>query len=113
MDNPLEPKCRLTPDMLWEFRRKQLGGKSAVSPHNPLPDKLEDCNAGVQADHYSQACYAMCAYGIPQAWTSGPIAISDEVLRVVPIPRDVPLDKARTIRNDAICQHMADHGHYG
>lgn len=112
MDHPQDPQCRLTPDMIWSKRRKDLGGKSAVTGA-PLPNRLDDCNASVQADHYSQACYAMCAYEIPQAWISGPVALREETLRVVPIPRDVTLDKALEIRNEAIRQHLADQGYYG
>ncbi len=100
-------QCRVTPEMFWNFRRSQLGGKSAVPPHSPLPKELEDCNPDVQADHYSQACYALASYEVALRFTELP---GPEILVGVPRPRGVSEERAKEIRYAAYAQMLTDHG---
>lgn len=100
-------QCSVTPQMFWIFRRQTLGGKSAVTGA-PLPEKLEDCNPDVQADHYAQACYAMANYVISTCrldnWP-GP-----SILAIVPKPNGVTENRALEIRHAAFAQMLVDYG---
>lgn len=100
-------QCSVTPQMFWTFRRQTLGGKSAVTGA-PLPEKLEDCNPDVQADHYAQACYAMASYFVAAKHLDD--MPSGTMLYAVPVPRGVDGDRAAKIRSDAIGQMLRDHG---
>jgi hypothetical protein len=91
-------QCKVTPEMFWQFRRAQLGGKSAVTG-DPLPAKLEDCNPGVQADHYAQACYAMANYVLACDYRAPSL---ETCLLIVPLPSGVDAARGTQIRSDAI-----------
>lgn len=99
-------QCKVTPEMFWQFRRNQLGGKSAITGQE-LPKTLAECNPAVQADHYAQACYAMASYVIatnPQAHV-----VASE-LESVPVPAGVSERNAVEIQRRAIEQTLMDHG---
>lgn len=99
------PQCKITPEMFWQFRRKQLGGKSAVTGAE-LPTTLAECPPAVQADHYAQACYAMAHYVLANdVRTLTTLLLSD-----VPIPSGVTEDAAIKIRRESIEQTLVDHG---
>ncbi len=101
-------QCKIHPEMFWEFRRKQLKGKSAVTGQE-LPKTLAECNPQVQADHYAQACYAYANYEI----ATRPITswfIAADSLSYVPVPPGVDKDTAAKIRSDALAQMLLDHG---
>lgn len=100
------PQCRVTPEMFWQFRRQQLGGKSAVTG-DELPNTLAKCNAAVQVDHYAQACYAMASYAIATSRHAG-VVVDD--LDPVPVPPGVSEREAIEIRRRAIEQTLIDHG---
>lgn len=53
---------QITADFIWRAHRAGLGGKSAVTGA-PLPEKLTDCNPGVQAAHYGIALAAARFFG--------------------------------------------------
>lgn len=99
------PQCSLTPDMIWAFRRKVLGGKSAVNG-NPLPERLDECNVGVQEDHYAQACYFMAAYYLSKLRDR----LSGSDIESVPVPSKIAPEHASELRNMAIAQALIDHG---
>jgi hypothetical protein len=99
-------RCKITPEMFWQFRRAQLDGKSAITGE-PLPEKLEGCPPAVQADHYAQACYALANYCV----ASDPnTQCSPEELRDVPIPSGVSSLAGYQIRSTTIMQMLKDHG---
>lgn len=100
------PQCRVTPEMFWQFRRSQLGGKSAITGQE-LPKTLEECNAAVQADHYAQACYAMAHYAVATNVHAG-VVVDD--LDPVPVPVGVDERTAVEVRRRAIEQTLIDHG---
>lgn len=99
-------QCKVTPEMFWQFRRAQLGGKSAVTGQE-LPKTLAECNPAVQADHYAQACYAMASYAVATNVHAG--VVVDE-LDPVPVPPGVSERDAVEIRRRAIEQTLVDHG---
>lgn len=102
-------QCKMTPGMIWQFRRNVLGGKSAVTGA-PLPERLEDCPAGVQEDHYAQACYV---HGSTQLTTSELLEQGTNLLLAVPCPAAVPAGRSVEIRTAAVNQVLADHGYCG
>lgn len=101
-------QCKVTPEMFWQFRRAQLGGKSAVTGQE-LPKTLAECNAAVQADHYSQACYAFASYELSRASVATWLYEKD-TLMIVEVPRDVTSEIASDIRHRVIQQLLTDHG---
>lgn len=104
-------QCKVTPEMFWQFRRGQLGGKSAIPPHAELPQTLAECNEGVQADHYAQACYAMASYIIARCdlHKESPLPLAS-YLEAVPVPPLVSDEKASQVRKATIGQMFVDHG---
>lgn len=108
-------ECKMTPEMIWAFRRKVLGGKSAVNG-NPLPERLDECPVGVQEDHYAQACYFFASYCV----SSGVVKLdllmregTDLLRQHVPVPLLVGAPRVDHLRLDAVRQVLADHGHHG
>lgn len=98
-------QCKVTPEMFWQFRRAQLGGKSAVTGQE-LPKTLEECNAAVQADHYAQACYAMASYELARDVEH----LVCSCLADVPVPLGVSERDATEIQRRSIEQTLIDHG---
>ena len=101
-------QCKVTPEMFWQFRRMQLGGKSAVTGQE-LPKTLAECNPAVQADHYAQACYAFASYELLRA-TVASWLYSKDSLAIVDIPPGVTPEAASDIRHRVIQQLLTDHG---
>ena len=101
-------QCKVTPEMFWQFRRAQLGGKSAVTGQE-LPKTLAECNPAVQADHYAQACYAMAHYELARSAIES-LSTLNRSLALVPLPPNVAVEDARRIINDATRQMLVDHG---
>lgn len=99
-------QCKVTPEMFWQFRRNQLGGKSAVTGQE-LPKTLAECNAAVQADHYAQACYAMASYVLACDYDAPKLADS---LLIVELPKGVSAEDGDRIRRNAILAMLVDHG---
>lgn len=99
-------QCKVTPDMFWQFRRSQLGGKSAVTGQE-LPKTLAECNPAVQADHYAQACYAMASYLLACDYDAPKLS---DCLLIVELPKGVSAEDGSRIRREAIGQMRLDHG---
>ena len=102
-------QCKVHPEMFWWFRRKQLGGKSAVTGQE-LPKTLAECNAGVQADHYAQACYAFASYAIASQPIERWHMAQDALSGAVPVPPGVTAEVAAKVRYDVLAQLLIDHG---
>lgn len=102
-------QCSVTPQMFWTFRRQTLGGKSAVTGV-PLPEKLEDCNPEVQADHYAQACYAFASYELARQSLFSISLGPESALTIVAVPSGVSAERAAEIRKSVIGQMYVDHG---
>jgi len=105
-DKPKYPECKLTPDMLWEFRREILGGKSAVTG-SELPKALDECNQGVQEDHYAQACYV---HATTQLTTEQLLNEGTNLLLAVPCPKVIPVGRCLELRQAAKVRVLLDHG---
>jgi hypothetical protein len=74
-----------------------------------LPDRLDDCPVGVQADHYAQACYVAAS-----AMPYDPNLHATDIERLgIPVPPLVTTERAYELRRLAVAQAHAEHGIYG